>query len=494
MLSSHGASNQSKDPVHYGITQRKLAEHELPEGVDLAEGVRFLHKSLKAAEATQKTGKGTVRGMIRDVVKSALTYTESDEGAMTELGAAVHEFEGAHKEFVRKLVNTARGYPSLNIGQPVPRTKLPVDKYVLKYFHVIDKYGFRDNDKATIDAMMLPKKRQVILAVKKANTLGVKLSLDELMSKYKASKATRKPTAAKAGSTAAKAAKAPKAPQTPEDLAASMWKTTVNKGENLPPQFAGFVAEVDLLVEITAMGKWCVLFQRIFDAIKSNLWQDSQMKTTAKAREAVRSGYTEVLRLKGLIDQAVKKAGKDASMTEVVKHVGEDTMMAIITFMRMKMGFRPKTTKSPAPDVSGTEVNTIAGQPMDMTGASASGKQPDDGQPDDCNMSIVNMGEDAIKGLQALESDDSEHSQTATTALTWATDVGPVVPAPPIVPGTPSDQMQVDSQPAHTDAPTANTKMGRGAPKGNGRKCPSGAPRGCPKKRAKGHTAANYKK
>ncbi len=202
MLSSHGASKQYKDsvepePVRYGITNKKEEEHELPEGVDLPNGVKVLHKSLKAAEATQKTGKSTVRAMIRDVVKSARTYKESNEGDMTELGAAVDEFEGAQKESVRKFIITVRGYTSLNIGQPVPRTKLPVDEYVPKYIHVINAYGFDDTDKAKIAAMTLPKQRQVILAVKKFKTTGRKLPLKKLLEEYRSSKATKAPKASK---------------------------------------------------------------------------------------------------------------------------------------------------------------------------------------------------------------------------------------------------------------------------------------------------------
>lgn len=329
MLSSHGAPKQSKDSVDYGITNKKEAEHELPEGVDLLDGVTCLHKSLKAAEATQKTGKGTVRGMIRDVVKSALTYTESDEGAMTELGAAVHEFEGGHRELVRKLVNTVRGYPGLKIGLPVPRTKLSVDEYVLKYKHVIAKYGFVDTDKAMIDVMTLPKKRQLILAVKKINNPGPKLSLTELLEKYRSSKATKATKAPKASKGAAKKQKAkldepgfiPSTSNSPSDeqrkLAAlyNFCASAATSGNHVAMNqaFMGFFpgnvpATMDLVATINALWDACP------DALARASVNNASVKT--EATEPLKRGLSLACMISATYKMRASKDVKPRSVTQ----------------------------------------------------------------------------------------------------------------------------------------------------------------------------------
>jgi len=346
MPASRGIKKPSSGKVGYKISGIKEKLRRLPPG-KLAYGVENAHKALGILRNYSKNYTAKINKLMRQVSKDAVNYTPADTPMLNAVATTIRNETTRFKTGMDKSMADVRG-SGLNMGQTGPRNKLSLEDYAAKYKDIAIQYGCDENEFNDMTPQM---QKQMILATKWANKQDEEIEVDHVLKAYKASKAPRKP---KAESTAPKAPKAPKAPQTFEDLAASTWKTTAGKGEGLPPQFAGWVSQVDSRTEITPMERWYVLFQQSVEAMANSLWQDSRTKTSQKSREAALSQHTEVLRLKGLIEEAVDKVGKDASMTEVVKHVDEDTMMAIITFMRVKMGFRPKTNKSP-----GTEAVTV---------------------------------------------------------------------------------------------------------------------------------------
>lgn len=375
MPAASGASKKSDNRVKYKKTNSRKKRRMLPTGVPLANGVTYKHKALQFLEKRGMEILAASRRLMRETVENSTTYTDSNGPDMMSFGDAVHKLATSQKALTVKLLAAARCRPGLKIGKPPPRKKLSVKDYVGKFLAVVYEYDVTSTEKARVDAMTTAKQKQVILAVKRANLLGLKLSLNEALEQYKASTATRKPTAAGAGSTGTKAGKV-KAPPTPEQGAATMWQTTAQKGDKLPPQFVEFVGKVNGLGEMPAMERWYLLFRWTYESVRTHLWNDSQNNANTKAREKSETLYGKVLSLNRLVDKAAKNAGEHASTTEVVKNIGDSTMMEIIAFIRVRLGFRPTNTKPGAPGKKPADQQPVPG-------ASGSEKQPADQQPAD---------------------------------------------------------------------------------------------------------------
>lgn len=246
------------------------------------------------------------------------------------------------------------------------------EEYIAAYRGDALKFGF---EATAFDAMTVPAQHAILIAVRWAMKPSTILSLDNegkkavptnvvaLYKEYRASNAS------KAG-VGVKVVKR----KTPEEKTTHFWNQAANKRDGLIARYAGDVGAINLIPDLSGNERFYLLHKNTFEATKNALIHDSHYHQNKAGRAKALKLKDELVRLQGLVNEAVKKAEEDRgnadkSVTpteaEVVKQLGAQHMRELIDYLRERLGFKVANTAAPAPAAS------AAGQQADGEGAAS---------------------------------------------------------------------------------------------------------------------------
>ena len=416
MPSSRGIKKTSPGKVGYAIKGTKEKARNLPElkeGQVLADGVVVVHNALEIFRKSSKIHTAKLNKLMRQFSADALKYTQADGPMLNAVATTIHNKGASVKMVINKMMTDVRG-SGLNMGQTASGKKLSDEDYVVKFKDTAIKYGC---DGTEFDGMTLQKQKKMILAVKWANKKGLHIPVDQLLQKYKDSKAPRKP---KVGSTA------PTAPKAPVDWKDKNWNLLATKAKKPDSDhtFSEGVNVINADKDASGACKTLMLLQHV--RVQPPPTVTGVLPTHVLKALNIRSN---TLRDLGVEYDTIKtQAGDGASLQNVADKVGDELMGKIITFLRTEMGMTPTIRTAQTRVVKNVEVNSTTTN-NDVRKSTESDKGKDAMPPlggtaasnsvsSDCDNTIKAMGTDAAAGLVQLNSDDGVGSKRAAAPLT----------------------------------------------------------------------------